>query len=1131
MISFNKISILSLSAIYLFLPLALARELSSSVETKQQSPNETFLFYGNSMVERLLENGELEARLQLAAPNHNLRIRSLAWTGDEVGHRLRLEGYAKHLKKLLEKWPSNHIILGYGLNESFGGLEELADFETQYKEHLKQLKKSHPNARFALLSPIAIEDASVERQKEVESYSQAIANIAAEDNRASFLDLFTATKEAYSKSSSPLTSNGIHLNTKGNQLVAKLIAQFLVGYTASNLDSNHLKEVALAASFKHHRVAEIVRPKNAVVYFGVRARPKEYKEEIPRYHEMIRLTEETVHRLASDSSLKFSDLATPSLPPLPERKGKSDGDKTGIIKSPAEAMAEFTVAEGFEVNLFASEEEFPELRNPVQIAFDARGRLWVVTMPSFPHTVPGLTPPDKIIILEDTDGDGKADKLTPFMEGLDALDGVAFHPEGVVISEQPRLWLVKDTDGDDRADSKTELLRGIDVTDSHHGGMIAADPYGDILFSDGVFHRSQLETPFGVHRGIDATTYRLNTTTEKIVTEWQHTTPNPWKISHTRWGETLQMYGDGHVYDGPILTWGPLGAHHSFRHGKIASYGKGSGLSVVSSSNFPDEWQQSTVSAALLGRYAVTLTKFEASQGMLKATKDLTIIESPNAAFRPADLEFGSDGALYVSDFCSPIIGHAQHAMRDPYWDHDFGRIWRVVHSDKPATKSSWPKIEGISPNELCQLLVHPIDLVRHHTRIELRKHGKDGLAAVDKWSNMLDPQDPNYDLANLEATFIATSFGEARPQLLKNLLKSKSERFRGAALKAIRLQADQLDNPIELLSLAKNDSHPRVQIELVDAIAHLRPQHPEVESIIEGFKPLTKEAEAAYTFLEKGTDPLKGRSVPVLDIAPEARLLFWEFLEETEEELRFLNTSGKNVPFVGKFRTYVHSPTTQSAIIGLKHLNLDVFFNQSLVFSQDSLWSGDQQISVELKEGLNVIEVVMRESRRTKEMPPIFLYNSIGQSLTKTTYPNEKQFIKNSSKDFEQLLSSQGTVLRVKSALGLQFAPTELRANAGEEVTLVFENPDNMQHNWVLLAPGSLDEIGSLADKLASSPEGAKKQYLPDSPHILAATDLLAPNASQELTFTAPEESGEYPYLCTFPGHWRIMKGVLIIE
>ena len=342
-------------------------------------------------------------------------------------------------------------------------------------------------------------------------------------------------------------------------------------------------------------------------------------------------------------------------------------------------MAEFELADGYAVNVFASEEQFPELRNPVQIAFDARGRLWVVTMPSFPHTVPGLTPPDKIVILEDTDKDGKADTMKTFAEGLDALDGVAFHRDGVIISEQPRLWLMRDTDGDDKADVQIELLRGIDVTDSHHGGMIAADPFGDVIFSDGVFHRSQLETPFGVHRGVDATTYRLNPNTGKIVTEWQHITPNPWNVTFDQWGNIFQTYGDGDTYDGTSLIWTPLGAYHPYAYGKISAYGKGSANAIISSPNFPDQYDQGLASASLLGRYAVNINSLDFSQGMIKPKDPLPILTSPNAAFRPADVEFGMDGALYVSDFCSPIIGHAQHAMRSTYWDHDFGRIWRVV--------------------------------------------------------------------------------------------------------------------------------------------------------------------------------------------------------------------------------------------------------------------------------------------------------------------------------------------------------------------------------------------------------------------------------------------------------------------
>ena len=101
-----------------------------------------------------------------------------------------------------------------------------------------------------------------------------------------------------------------------------------------------------------------------MVYFGVRARPFEYDGEMPRYHRMIELSENVLHQIAANPKLSFSDLATPSLDPMPPGKGRDDGPRTGILKPSSEAMAEFNVTEGYQVNLFASEEDFPELRNP-----------------------------------------------------------------------------------------------------------------------------------------------------------------------------------------------------------------------------------------------------------------------------------------------------------------------------------------------------------------------------------------------------------------------------------------------------------------------------------------------------------------------------------------------------------------------------------------------------------------------------------------------------------------------------------------------------------------------------------------------------------------------------------------------
>ena len=1078
-------------------------------------PDDTVLCYGNSMVERLSEHGELEALVQLAHPDKKLRFRSFAWTGDEVGYRLRPEGYEAYMKALLKEWPARVVIAGFGMNEAFGGAAGLADFRKQLGGYLDQLARLHPGAKLVLLAPTAVEPGGqglddVARNRDVAAYAQAVGE-AAGRRGALFVDLFAASRQAYAKSKSRLTSNGLHLNDAGNHEMAQVIARALLGDAAlAKADAARVAEVAKAVARKAYYVAEIVRPKNADLYYGIRKRQSEYNAEIPRYHQMIAATEAVVHELAATPGRKFADLPLPWLPPPPPIKGDDDGKNTGIIKPPAEAQAEFKVADGYTVNLFASEVEFPDLKDPVQIAFDARGRLWAVTMPSFPHTVPGLPPQDKIIVLEDTDHDGKADKCTAFAEGFDALDGVAFTEEGVIISEQPKLWLMTDTNGDGKADTKRELFRGIDVTDSHHGGMIATDPIGHVLFCDGVFHRSTLETPFGVVRGIDATTYRLNPRTGRVETEWQSNTPNPWKITYDRTGNIFQMYGDGLPLDTLALTWTPLGVYHPFGYGNAGSNGKGSGIASISSPNFPDDYQQGMASASLLGNYTVSLWKYEYERGNMRGSKRLDVLSSPNAAFRPADLAFGFDGALYVSDFCSAIIGHAQHAMRDPNWNHTHGRIWRVVHDAKPVVKT-FPRIEGARVPELLALLQHPQDIVRHHARIELRKSGAAMLPALDKWIAGMDRAKPEFDQSALEALFVAEGLDQTRPALLAELLKSQSPLHRAAAVRMIRFHGDRLPNTADLLHDMAADPHPRVQMEVVDAIAHLRPAMPAVEHALHGLTTAHVDVQHMLADLKHGTKPAKGRSVPVLEIAPETRLTQWLDL-------------GK-----GARRTFVQADAAQPAVLSVRHGYLDILVNGVQLLSSDSMWINDQQVQLELRAGLNVLDITFRN---TKNPPSVFLYDPLGQRLTTARPAADTNTLSAFAAEFDNANASLGDALIVQAVPNkMQFAPKEFRVKAGAKVRLIFENPDLMIHNLLILAPGSAEEVGALADKLAAQPDGLARSYIPDSKKILHATPLVQPKRKAELVFTAPVEPGSYPFICTFPGHWRIMRGVMLVE
>ncbi|MFZ9746308.1 MAG: DUF7133 domain-containing protein, partial [Opitutaceae bacterium] len=786
----------------------------------------TYLFYGAGLVERLLEEGSLEAGLQLAYPELGLRVRSLAWTGDEVGHRRRPEGYSEHLKGLLAAWPADIVVLGYGFNESFAGPAGLTDFRRHYEILLGEIARRHPGARLVFLAPPAVEERSAPlgaaRNADVAAYAAVVRELAAARG-ARFIDLFAARRAAYARAPRSLPGLGGDLNPAGARVLGLEVAAALAGLGGlSPVEPPRLAEVARAAARKHTHNAELVRPKNAALYYGVRRRPEEAAAELPRYHELLRQAEANVHALVARP--KGVSVVEPpgmtagerprvtaaerpgvrlgeSLPPLGPGKETPYRFPGGTVRVPRDLQSEIVVAEGYALNLFASEEQFPELRNPVQLSFDARGRLWVVTMPSFPHTVPGERPADKILVLEDRDRDGRADTCTVFAEGFDALDGVAFHERGVIVSAQPRLLVLQDTDGDGRADTSAELLRGVDVTDSHHGGMVVSDPLGHLLFCDGVFHRSQFETPFGVVRGIDSTTYRLDPRTGRVGTEWQSQTPNPWKIAFTAQGQPLQRYGGGHLLDGLPLTWTPLGVYHPYGHGTVLNYAKGSALAVISSPNFPPELQPGVATAALLGSYQVSLSAVRADDGPLTAASRVDVLTSKNSTFRPVDVEFGLDGALYVSDFSSLIIGHAQHAMRDPQWNHERGRIWRVVHRGRPVARD-WPRIEGADAGQLAALLDHPQDLVRHHARIGLRKLGAAAVPAVER---VAQPGGAS-DRVRLEACWVLLALGEVRPAWLDALARSPDPLVRAAVPALVRFGVERLPDAAARLGLAAAD-------------------------------------------------------------------------------------------------------------------------------------------------------------------------------------------------------------------------------------------------------------------------------------------------------------------------------------
>ncbi|MEE3177932.1 MAG: GDSL-type esterase/lipase family protein [Verrucomicrobiota bacterium] len=1080
------------------------------------------LLYGTSFIERMQQNGFFEAAVQLANPGMGIELRSLAWTGDELGYRLRPERYVNHLKKLLDKWPADYVILGFGLYESFAGPSGIESFKADLNGYLDEMKRRHPEAGIILLSPIATENLNhphypdpAQRNGEIKSYVDAMSTIA-ESRKIQFIDLFDFSKSQYASHKRSLTDNGVHLNSYGHELIAGHLSRNILGDQAyDGINKERIGSVARAVSRKAQYVSTVVRPVNTVLYFGVRGRANEYNAEIPRYHELIKRSDERIHAMVRDRTLNFNSSPL-TLDPLFEREPAK-------LPSPEQMLKSFKVADGYKVNLFASEKEFPELRNPEQIAFDSLGRLWVVTMPSFPGTIPGDVPQDKVIILEDTNRDGRADKSTVFADHLTVPDGLAFHEDGVIISHQPRLVFMKDSDGDGRADYQKEMLRGIDVTDAHHGGMIAMSPLGHVMFCDGVFHRSQLETPYGITRGVDATTYRFDLRKGTVEREYQTLTPNPWKITWDRWGNLFQMYGDGFVQDSNAIPWTPFGVYHPFKRAISIAYGKGSAACVISSPNFPEEYQQGMASAVLLRKCFVSISKHTAGGAYYKARDRLDVLSSPDPIFRPVDIAFGLDGAMYVSDFCTRIIGHAQNSMRDPRWDPYTGRVWRIVHKSKPTVRD-WPKIEGASVQQLLELLKHPQNIVRDHARRKLRS--VDGIVPeLDRWLG-----DELSDANVLEGLWVLHDQGQVRENHLKRLFSSPDQRIRAAATSLIRFQESNLKDPVSLLKRMASDPHPRVRTEVIHTVSYLQQKDQGYASILGQVN--VSDDQGLRTILEDaghGTASGHGPEVPVLSRPEDSKLKSWLLSAGNKKERYFVfgGSAGKG----GSMRTFVGSPSARRATLSIKHSYVKVFLNGVPVIASANWWSSDWNVQVDLVEGLNQIEVQYVSGRGAQGHTPVYLFDPLGRKFTDLEVPGTENKINMMAAAYKKDNGQDDDSIRVSAVPNeLAFSPSEIRLRAGKKIILTFDNPDLQIHNLVIVKPGSGERVGQLADQMAQDPDALERQFVPDSNDVIWSTSLVNGKGTFQGEFNVPKVPGRYPFICSFPGHWRVMKGVMVV-
>lgn len=825
---------------------------------------------GNNLASRMLNFGHFETEMHLRYPDSTLFIRNIADPGNTPGfrpHSSRKEPWAfpgaeKFYDNALsnksgsigffpseDEWLTNleaDIVLAFfGYNESFQGEEGIENFKEELHAFIAHTKNQSYNGEnspeLALVSPIAFEDLSskmdlpngVEENKNLKLYAEAMRQVALQDS-VLFIDAFAPSKQWFGTNENQLTIDGFQLNDVGYQKLGKFLAEAVFGKSETKIEANRtpVHEAVKEKNWFWHN--EIKLP-NGVHAWGRRYDPfgpDNYPFEKEKINQMTKIRDTAIWEASKGQTfdLAAADAKTRELPPVTSNYDNGMGDASEGYLYGQDALDRIKVAKGYKLELFASEKEFPDLANPVQMSFDNKGRLWVGVMPSYPHYKPGdKKPEDKLIILEDIDNDGKADKQTTFVDDLNLTIGFEFAPEGVYISQGTNLVLLKDTDGDDKADEKEIILSGFDDHDTHHtAGAFAADPSGAIYMGEGVFLHTNVETAYGPVRATNGGFYRYSPQRHHLERTAQLPIPNPWGIAFDDWGQPFFAHTSG-----PDMTWMTPGTIES-RYGQSSPLPKNliqeehrvrptSGLEFISSRHFPDEVQGDLIinnTIGFLGTKQHTMVDDAESSGYLSKHR-MDLVKSSDTKFRPVDMEFAPDGSLYVVDWHNVLVGHMQHNARDPLRDHVHGRVYRITYPSRPLVTPA--KVAGASIEELLDNLRLPEFRTRYRTKRELRaRDSEEVLSKLKDWVSTLDKNDTGYEHHVLEALWVSWGLNKVDSELLNQLLNAKDFRARAAAVKVLRYSGHQIPNQADLLMAAVKDENPRVRLEAFVAASWL---------------------------------------------------------------------------------------------------------------------------------------------------------------------------------------------------------------------------------------------------------------------------------------------------------------------
>jgi putative heme-binding domain-containing protein len=495
----------------------------------------------------------------------------------------------------------------------------------------------------------------------------------------------------------------------------------------------------------------------------------------------------------------------------------------------------FHLPPGFEAQLVASE---PEIGKPMNMAFDARGRLWITQSREYPFPVLPVEKKgrDKVLVLEDFAPDGHARKIHTFVDGLNISIGLYPYQDGVIAFSIPKIHFFQDTNNDGRADVDTVLLSGFGYEKDTHGlTSNFRRGYDGWIYADHGFNNDSTVT------GRDGSSIKMNSgNCYRFRPDGTHVEQhsfgqvNPFGLMFDPLGDLwsadchssptyMLMHGAyypsfGKPNDG--LGFAPDICKHS--HGSTAI----SGIVFYDDDRFPQEYRWNTFIGNVM-TCKINRDSYVQHGSTRIAKEEPDFLSSDDPWFRPVAIELGPDGALYVADFYNRIIGHYEVPLDHPGRDRERGRIWRIVYTGTdslPSRKPMMVNLSNASAGKLCQELAEPNITLRMLATDQLvDRLGANAIPAVSKLTASREATSTQ----KVHGLWALSRLGALKQDALTSAAHDQDRTVRVHVMRILAEQAKWSANEAELVRVAARDADPFVQRAAAEALG----RHPSAEN------------------------------------------------------------------------------------------------------------------------------------------------------------------------------------------------------------------------------------------------------------------------------------------------------------